>query len=75
MLPKLKAISFKDFVEYGKANAAHSVGGVPWSFTYEGHPVTHETDECYLIGCKGERFTPRAFLVTSSNGGFAFFLN
>lgn len=23
--------------------------GVPWSFTYQGHAITYENDDCYLI--------------------------
>jgi hypothetical protein len=22
---------------------------MPWSFSYKGHPITHENDNCYLI--------------------------
>ncbi len=45
----IEAITFEELVEYGKANAENLVGGVPWSFKYKGHPITHETDHCYLI--------------------------
>jgi hypothetical protein len=44
------AITFDELVEYGRTQAPASiVNGMPWSFTYEGHPITHENDECYLI--------------------------
>lgn len=45
----IEAITFEELVEHGKANGAHSVNGMPWSFRYAGHPITHENDDCYLI--------------------------
>lgn len=45
----IEAITFAELVEYGKANGANIVNGMPWSFNYAGHPITHENDGCYLI--------------------------
>lgn len=45
----VEAITFQEFIEHGRANGGNIVGGMPWSFKYNGHPVTHETDERYLI--------------------------
>jgi hypothetical protein len=45
----IEAITFDELVEYGKTNGANVVNGMPWSFEYNGHPVTHENDDCYLI--------------------------
>ncbi len=45
----IEAITFDKLVEYGKANGGNIVNGMPWSFTYSGHPITHENDDCYLI--------------------------
>jgi len=45
----IDAITFEEFVQYGKDNAEHLVDGMPWSFDYNGYSVTHENDECYLI--------------------------
>lgn len=45
----VEAISFEGLVEYGKTNDANIVNGMPWSFEYAGHWITHETDDCYLI--------------------------
>lgn len=45
----IEAITFDELVEYGKANGANIVNGMPWSFNYNGHPITHENDNCYLI--------------------------
>lgn len=45
----IEAITFDELVEYGKANGGNIVNGMPWSFDYQGQPITHETDNCYLI--------------------------
>lgn len=45
----IEAITFDELVEYGRANAANVVNGMPWSFNYAGHAITHENDGCYLI--------------------------
>jgi hypothetical protein len=46
----IEAITFDEFVEYGRANCKTSlVRGMPWVFDYQGHRVTHENDNCYLI--------------------------
>lgn len=47
----IEAITFEDLVKHGIANVpeGYLVNGMPWSFDYQGHPVTHEDDDCYLI--------------------------
>lgn len=45
----IEAITFNELVEYGKAHGDNFVNGMPWSFSYAGHPITHENNECYLI--------------------------
>jgi hypothetical protein len=45
----IEAIMFDDLVQYGIDNGANVVNGMPWSFSYNGHPITHENDNCYLI--------------------------
>ncbi|HET7321163.1 MAG TPA: hypothetical protein VFI96_01630 [Longimicrobiaceae bacterium] len=45
----IEAITFDELVEHGRRVADSLVGGVPWSFSYQGHPITHENDDCYLI--------------------------
>jgi hypothetical protein len=51
----ITAITFEQLVAHGidqcKAEGRESniVNGMPWSFSYAGHPVTHENDNCYLI--------------------------
>jgi len=52
-----KAITFDELVAHGKAQPdANIVDGLPWSFRYEGWPVTHETDDCYIV-TQAEGFT------------------
>lgn len=46
---KVEAITFDELVQYGRDNGANIVKGMPWSFQYQGHPITHENDDCYLI--------------------------
>ena len=66
----IEAITFKEFVEYGKVNGGHIVNGMPWSFQYNGHPVTYENNECYLIPTlKGtHNFTPQDMLIIGVHG-------
>jgi hypothetical protein len=66
----IEAVTFEEFVEYGRNNDAHIVNGMPWSFNYKGHPVTHENDECYLIPTLEGilQFTPSDMLITGVKG-------
>lgn len=67
----IEAITFKEFIEYGKKHGTNvKVGGMPWSFEYKGHPVTHENDELYLIPTlEGvHNFTPSDMLITGVKG-------
>lgn len=45
----IEAITFDDLVTHGLRAGAHPVRGMPWSFQYAGHRITHEDDDCYLI--------------------------
>lgn len=45
----IEAITFDELVEYGKANSSNIINDMPWSFTYQGYPITREDDDCYLI--------------------------
>lgn len=45
----ITAITFDQLVAHGIAAGGNVVNGVPWSFTYAGHAITHENDDCYLI--------------------------
>lgn len=71
-IPKFSvAMTFDEFVEYGKNHGAHIVNGVPWSFEYKGCAVTHCEDGSYLITTpeNGDfTLTPNDMLITSSDG-------
>ena len=45
----IEAITFDELVAYGLGHGANVQDGMPWSFDYEGQPITHENDDCYLI--------------------------
>ena len=45
----IEAITFDELVEHGKTQVDHLTNGMPWSFTYAGHHVSHENENCYLI--------------------------
>jgi len=66
----IEAITFDEFIEFGRNNNANIVNGMPWSFTYNGHSVTHENDERYLIPTlEGiHNFTPLDMLITGVSG-------
>ena len=46
----VEAITFQELVDHGRRVAPESInGGMPRSFTYAGHHISHENDTCYLI--------------------------
>jgi hypothetical protein len=45
----IEAITFDELVQHGIASGAPTQNGMPWSFDYQGQPITHENDDCYLI--------------------------
>ncbi len=68
----IEAITFAEFVEFGKKKLGEEnlIDGMPWSFEYEGNPVTHENDECYLVPTHqgSVEFTPDDMLITQIDG-------
>lgn len=66
----IEAITFQELVEHGKSNGGNIVNGMPWSFDYKGHPITHENDQCYLIPTlEGtHNMTPNDMLITGVKG-------
>jgi hypothetical protein len=66
----VEAITFAELVEHGKAQGGDLVQGVAWAFMYAGHPITHETDKCYLIPTLEGlmRMTPADMLITGVKG-------
>jgi hypothetical protein len=46
----IEAITFDELVQHGRTQSISRLfNEMPWSFTYAGHPITHEDDDCYLI--------------------------
>jgi len=66
----VEAIAFDELVAYGRTQTADGPSGMPWSFDYAGHPITHEHDECYIIPTlEGNMFfRPGDMLITGVNG-------
>lgn len=69
---EVEAITFDDLVQHGinSMQPEHLINGMPQSFEYNGHPITHETDQCYLIPTiEGTmKFTPDDMLITGVEG-------
>jgi hypothetical protein len=45
-----EAFTLEDVIKYGIKVGAEIVDGYPWSFCFWGVPVTHETNESYIVG-------------------------
>lgn len=66
----LEAVSFQEFIEYGKKCTDNIYNDRPWSFDFLGHAVTHETDSSYYISSyEGEPilFTENQMLLIENN--------
>lgn len=46
---EIEAITFDELVQHGLQAGGPVYNGMPWSFEYQGQPISHETDDCYLI--------------------------
>ena len=66
----IDAITWDEFIDYGKLHTSNIVDGMPWSFEYNGHLVTHENNECYLIPTDEGimNFTPKDMLIIGVKG-------
>lgn len=76
----VEAITFNELVAFGHSfieqnptqgnYASGDQGGLPWSFKYKGHLITHENDQCYLIPTlEGtHHMTPQDLLITGVKG-------
>lgn len=67
----IEALTWQEFIDYGAAHAtSYGPNGIPWSFSYNGHQVTHERDDCYLIPTlEGvHNMTPTDMLITGVKG-------
>lgn len=66
----VEAITFDELIQHGIDSGVPLNNGMPWSFKYAGHPITHETDDSYLIPTlEGTmRFNRGDMLLTGVNG-------
>lgn len=71
----IEAITFGDLILHGaheceKAGQSLGPNAMPWSFSYAGHPVTHENDSCYLISMPDRvvRFDRGDMLINDGSG-------
>lgn len=46
----VEALTFDEIIEYGRSQTDNIYNNMPWSFKYMGVPITHETDDCYIVG-------------------------
>ena len=68
---EVEAITFAELVQHGLNQDMVNVhDGMPWSFSYKGHAITHENDECYLIPTlEGtHNMTPNDMIITGVQG-------
>lgn len=67
---QVEAITFEALVEHGLQQGGNPVDKMPWHFTYKGHVITHENDNCYLIPTlEGTmKFNRGDRLITGVNG-------
>jgi len=72
----IEAITWDEFIEHGRkicileGREHNIINGMPWSFMYSGHPITHEHDRAYIIPTlEGSMFmTPDDMLLTGVKG-------
>lgn len=66
---EVEAWTFDEFIKIGVADPhANIVDGVPWSFQFKGLPVTHETDDHYIITSAYQAINFRRGTVLTSDG-------
>lgn len=72
----IEAITWDELVAHG-INVCREEGressinnGMAWSFSYKGHPITHENDRCYIIPTLegSHNMTPDDVLITGVKG-------
>lgn len=71
------AITFEQLVQHGIAQCINEgrdssiINGRPWSFSYKGYPISHESDDCYVIPTRvgGSLMGPDDLLVIDEKGG------
>ncbi len=71
---EVTAFTFDQIIDYGRKAASNLVNGMPWSFTFNGYPVTHERDDLYLIQLKDRvrELTPDSILVIGADDTYVY---
>ncbi len=66
----IEALTFNEMVQLAKKQGANEVAGMPWSFKINGHAISHENDERYLITTlEGtHNMTPQDMLIIGVQG-------
>lgn len=66
----VEAVTFDEFIEIGKKFSGNEFMEIPWFFLYNGHPVTHDDDNTYLIPTPEGvyKFTRDHVLITGIKG-------
>ena len=62
----VEATTFDELVAYGLTQTDNVHNNMPWTFKFMGIPITHETDDCYIIGGT-ERLTRNHLLIVKDN--------
>lgn len=64
------AITFEELVAHGLAAGGNTFDGMPGAFNYQGQPITHENNDCYLVPTlEGSmRFNRGDMLITGVKG-------
>lgn len=50
-LAQAEVLSFLELIKYGRKQVNNLVDGFPWSFSWRGIPISHETNSKYVITC------------------------
>lgn len=58
----VEALTFDELIQYGLTQTNNVYNNMPWSFEFKGVAITHETDDCYIVGAY-DRFTRNHILV------------
>jgi hypothetical protein len=66
----IEAITFDELEAYGQIGDGNIINGMPWSFNYAGHTITHESNDCYLIPTLEGimKMTPEDMLIMGIKG-------
>ncbi len=66
----IQAFTFDEVIAHGREHASNVTNGMPWSFTFRGHPITHGRDDCYILATlEGTNYlTPDDVLILGVRG-------